>query len=81
MIIDVEASEGGYILTLRRKGGDTVLLTVPRDALFDRERLQRLAMQHGVRLRLKKYDRETWKGLLRFRFGIERKNTDYFYSQ
>jgi hypothetical protein len=71
MIIDVEASEAGFILTLRRKGGDTVLLTVPRDTLFDRERLQRLAMQHGVRLRLNKYDRETWRGVLRVRYGIE----------
>jgi hypothetical protein len=71
MIVSIEPNATGYTLTLQRKGGDIVTLTIPKEALLDRDRLQRLAMAQGVRLRLKKYSGATWKGFLRFRFGIE----------
>ena len=70
MIINIEPTDNGFTLTLQKKGGKTVLLAVPNTVLYDRPRLQRLAMAHGVRLRLNKYTTDMWREYLRDRFQI-----------
>ncbi|MGE0823238.1 MAG: hypothetical protein AB7G75_29440 [Candidatus Binatia bacterium] len=69
MIVSIESTETGFTLTLRKPGGELATLSIPKDALYDRPRLQRLAMQLGVRLRLKKFDAESWRQYLAERFG------------